>query len=154
MSAAEKFKAAKEIVNKARAEANQIVKEAFSEMAKAVFESNPDLKGFRWTQYTPYFNDGDTCTFSTNSGYPDLFHPKDEANSYDNEDDDAEIGWISDPYWYDEYKDLKSPLRKAYKDVQSFLGEFDDDDFLEMFGDGVRVTVTPEGVDVSEYDHD
>jgi hypothetical protein len=154
MSAAEKFKAAKEIVNKARAEANQIVKEAFSEMAKSVFESNPDLKGFRWTQYTPYFNDGDTCTFSTNSDYPDLLHPKDEAHSYEDEDDDAEIGWIRDLYWYDEHKNLKSPLRKAYKDVQSFLGEFDDDDFLEMFGDHVRVTVTPEGVDVDEYDHD
>lgn len=153
MSAAEKFKAAKEIVNKARAEANQIVKEAFSEMAKTVFESNPDLKGFRWTQYTPYFNDGEACTFSAGSDDPDLFHPKDEANSYD-DDDDAEIGWVSDLWWSGKYKNLQSPLRKAYKDVQSFLGEFDDDDFLEMFGDHVRVTVTPEGVDVSEYDHD
>lgn len=154
MSAAEKFKAAKKIVNEARAEASQIVKEAFSEMVKPVFESNPGLKGFRWTQYTPYFNDGDSCTFSVHSDWPDLLHPKDEANSYDDENEDAEIGWIHDPSYYGKHKNLQSPLRKAYNDVQSFLSSFDEDDFMEMFGDHVMITVTPEGVDVNEHNHD
>ena len=154
MSAAEKFKAAKEIVNKARAEASQIVKEAFSEMVKPVFESNPGLKAFRWTQYTPYFNDGDSCTFNVYSDCASLLHPKDEANNYEDGEEDDGIGWIREPDYYGQWKNLQSPLRKAYDDVQSFLSSFDEDDFMEMFGDHVRITVTPEGVDVNEHSHD
>lgn len=149
MSAAEKFKAAKEVLNKAREEANAIIKEAFSEMAKVVFDNNPELKGFRWTQYTPYFNDGDACTFSAGTDYYDILHPADESNG-GYEDDE----WINDPSWWGEYENLQSPLRKADTEIREFFKTFSDDDFLEMFGDHVQVTVTPEGVEVEDHDHD
>lgn len=32
--------------------------------AKSLFEQYPFLHSIYWTQYTPYFNDGDTCEFS------------------------------------------------------------------------------------------
>lgn len=31
---------------------------------KEIFEEYPELHGFRWTQYTPSFNDGDPCEFT------------------------------------------------------------------------------------------
>lgn len=45
-------------------------KTLFLESAKSVFENHPDLKSFSWTQYTPYFNDGDTCEFSAHTDDP------------------------------------------------------------------------------------
>lgn len=36
----------------------------FKETTKEFFDKNPGITGVVWTQYTPYFNDGDTCEFS------------------------------------------------------------------------------------------
>lgn len=36
-----------------------------------LLEENPDRCGVQWTQYTPYFNDGDACEFSV--GYLEWF---------------------------------------------------------------------------------
>jgi hypothetical protein len=38
----------------------------FKEAVKSVFEEHPNVQSFSWTQYTPYFNDGDACEFSAN----------------------------------------------------------------------------------------
>lgn len=152
MSAVEKFKAAKEIVHKAQLEASKIVKEAFTDLAKVVFAQNPELKGFRWTQYTPYFNDGDSCEFNVHDF--EINHPGDEYNKdrENEEDEDSEYhDWVS---WYDAPEGYTSTLRKAYDSVREFFRQFDESDLEEMFGDHVRVKVTPEGVDVDEYSHD
>lgn len=163
MSNVEKFKAAKEIVRKAQEEANQVVKEAFSDMAKIVFEQNPELKGFRWTQYTPYFNDGNSCEFGVNDF--ELLHPEDQYNELSKYEEEERggyhdcldiikgrvnylLGWYRAPEGY------TSPLRKAYNSVKDFLHEFDESDLEKMFGDHVEITVTPEGVEVDGYSHD
>lgn len=41
----------------------QLVKELLLERSKEIFETYPDIKGFCWNQYTPYFNDGEPCVF-------------------------------------------------------------------------------------------
>ena len=33
------------------------------EFSKDLFDRNPELENFGWTQYIPYFNDGDPCEF-------------------------------------------------------------------------------------------
>ena len=43
-----------------QAEATQLLKEEFKEFFKKV----PEVKVIKWTQYTPYFNDGDPCEFT------------------------------------------------------------------------------------------
>jgi len=48
----------------------ETAKGLFTEMSTELFNENPTLMGFGWTQYTPYFNDGDVCTFRCNSDYP------------------------------------------------------------------------------------
>lgn len=41
-------------------------KVAILEGFKEFFNNHPEAKEIVWTQYTPYFNDGDVCTFSMN----------------------------------------------------------------------------------------
>jgi hypothetical protein len=38
--------------------------EALKEAFKEFFAAHPEAEAVVWTQYTPYFNDGDACTFS------------------------------------------------------------------------------------------
>ncbi len=42
------------------------------------FARNPSASAIRWTQYTPYWQDGDTCTFSANDPELQLFEADDE----------------------------------------------------------------------------
>ena len=51
-----------------RENGKRLVEDSF----KLLFENYPDVEAVRWTQYTPYFNDGDTCTFSVHDGYVKL----------------------------------------------------------------------------------
>jgi hypothetical protein len=39
-------------------------KEALFEAFRQLFAENPQIVEIQWTQYTPYFNDGDVCSFS------------------------------------------------------------------------------------------
>ena len=55
------------ILEKARELKAQLQEQLKSEMTKifpAFWEQNPDIKSIVWTQYAPYFNDGDPCIFS------------------------------------------------------------------------------------------
>lgn len=53
----------------AREAASRLAKDALTKQAEKIFKNYSSLVGFRWTQYTPYFNDGDECTFRVND-YP------------------------------------------------------------------------------------
>lgn len=104
------------------------IEEAFSEACKELFDSNADLKSFGWRQYTPYFNDGNTCTFGS-------YHDTPNINGYD---------------WYDIPKELK-PLSKT---VQSVITVIPTEMLEKMFGDHVEITVTRDGVTTESYDHE
>jgi hypothetical protein len=45
------------------------VQQLFNMQIKELFSKQPVLNSFSWAQYTPYFNDGDECTFSVNREY-------------------------------------------------------------------------------------
>ena len=61
--------------------------EIFLSSFKNLFEETPKLKSFAWSQYTPYFNDGDTCYFSANTDYLTINGDNDDDD--EDEDDDA-----------------------------------------------------------------
>lgn len=42
------------------------------------FARNPSVVAIRWTQYTPYWQDGDACVFRANDPELQLFEPDDE----------------------------------------------------------------------------
>jgi len=109
-----------------------------------IFTTYPNVKKISWAQYTPYFNDGDACIFSVNS-----IMVLDET--VEGDDDDASD--VSDGDWVDIDDGLD---KKRYPLISKLNGvlQRSDDILLQMFGDHVSVVVTPEGMNVEEYQHD
>lgn len=103
------------------------------------FDKNPNIIAVKWTQYTPWFNDGEPCNFNVHT-YDLLFTDisGDECQAYD----------INEDYFTGE---SLSELEDIFESVPN--------EFFEIaFGDhvSVKASVTSESVefDVEEYDHD
>jgi len=140
MSKIDAYKDAQNKVAEARKQAQDVAKEAFAEGAKAVFDAHPRLLAFRWTQYTPHFNDGEPCEFSVHECYVKL------------DTTPANGGDYGDGFEYPCKDKVAGKIRNA---ANQFVDSFDSDDMADMFGDGYRITATREGeVKVDEYDHD
>lgn len=153
----------------------------FKEGVSEFFEVTPEIKVIAWRQYTPYFNDGDTCYFSVHA--PSFF--KDEEMMDEEMMDELYDGDGYNPYqkpsdWtYKEaekkgiYSAYSQAAIDAYEAQVKILGQerIDEvnenidamrkifklipEDCLEiMFGDHSQITVTPEGITVDEYSHD
>lgn len=54
-------------ITKLNAEYREETQKVFGEASEQLFKEIPEIKSFQWTQYTPYFNDGDECTFGVNT---------------------------------------------------------------------------------------
>ena len=113
-------------MNQVREEIKKLGSEAFSEAYAPLFNQYPEVESVSWTQYTPYFNDGDSCTFSV-----------------------RELRINGEEEW--DANESMEALFKIFKEVHNQDNEI----FLQCFGDHVEVTITRDGnVDVSEYSHD
>ena len=142
----------------------------FKETMKEFFDKNPGITALKWTQYTPYFNDGDACVFGVNDVYF-TNAPADELENitawgeYEGEDESV---WVSQNIAYvlnsgsKYYQEEAAKIRAAGgfdedscnlidKMIQS--GEMEDI-MWEMFGDHVVITATRDGFDVNDYEHD
>jgi hypothetical protein len=132
-------------MQKARDEAQN----AFLEELKAIFVNNPDIAVIKWVQYTPYFNDGDTCEFSVHEVIASNYEEVSFWGEYEGEEDEP-----ADLQIYNGYgvaKLISPELDALTSFMQSGLGH----DVLQFaFGDHVSVTVTADGVEVDDYDHD
>jgi len=145
MSTLTEFRSNKIKIKEAREAAKAVVKTLFLEMTASVFSQFPTLKSFGWTQYTPYFNDGDPCTFRSHSSYPSMTFLVDGVEEQ-----------LDNNYGEDDTEDPKTSeeLRNSVKEaLKVFFKDFDEED-LEEFGEG-SVVVTRDGkIDVEDYDHD
>jgi hypothetical protein len=163
-----------------KAEIDKLAKEeggnVIREMMQPIFDLG--ITFVRWTQYTPYFNDGDPCEFGVNADF-ELGWPGGVEDSL------WEIGYRLKeftPYQYwgrseveaermnAEYKqqhdasrdqavnagitaELIEAVKEACKPASDFLNA--NEELLKTaFGDHASITVTPEGIDVDEYQHD
>lgn len=123
-------------LKKMREELSEEFKKKFKVICKDIFEKYPDIIKFGWTQYTPYFNDGDPCVFRYNGMY--VCNDPETADEHIYE-------------WESTYSlDKKYPEIRA---LDKILGS-SSDILLEMFGDHVQIMITPKGIDVEEYEHD
>lgn len=122
-------------------------KKEFAEKVKAelfktsqqLFDAYPKLKSFGWTQYTPYWQDGDTCEFSVNT-YTAII------NGF-NPDSDEEPE-------EEELQDIEE-LESAEPDIKVLLESLNDEAMLIAFGDHVTVTIHRDGrATTEEYEHD
>ena len=128
------------------------------DLAKEFFQNYPEIKLISWTQYTPYFNDGDTCVFRVN----DVYFSNAEGNEVDNitawgEYEGKTEGIFSSTMWGMKYEKITLPeaTSAACEDVSSIINSSEMRDVLqEMFGDHVSIQLTANGFNVSEFDHD
>lgn len=156
----------KEEMKRLRDEARKKVKDFFIKGMNKIFEIYPEVKTVSWTQYTPYFNDGEECVFRAHA---DDFY----VNGYDDwgseiwRASEGEIGekvLLKEEMEYDwvregtsskkVYKTPESRSVKIYSAIEGFLSQLDDDDYKTMFGDHAKIIVRKDEITVEEYDHD
>jgi hypothetical protein len=147
-------------IAKLKAEAQQMASDAFDSFCKEIFEKHPKVESFGWSQYTPYFNDGDTCTFSANVDYISINGEYVDDSKWVNETTVVDWGtWNRDLRIYEgrvevPNLDYDSELSKGADEITEFLRNFDNDFYITRFGDHAEITVSKDGVDVDEYEHD
>jgi hypothetical protein len=125
------------LIDDCNAKVKSAGKAAFANELKTLFDSHPELVAVRWNQYTPYFNDGNTCEFGVGGlAYKTTSTPEDAG--------DLEDGF--DYAWGNE-----SPLLVS---LGEFRKGFIDEVLLAAFGDHVEITATRDGIEVEEYSHD
>lgn len=129
------------------------------------------IHSFGWTQYTPYFNDGDPCIFGIRE--PWFLTVKDVGEDFDIEDFDEYDYEISGHPTLGEVEYSWSVVNgKNVRVIKSYEGEhreswdrcnaldeaIDSDAFdqvlLEAFGDHASVTISRSGIQVEFYSHD
>ena len=107
---------------------------------RAFFDRHPQVDGIRWSQFTPYFNDGEPCYFSVNEPLlliTDLTEEEQRA--------------CDDEFWLGSWNYINS-RRELFEDIPNV---FDEDTLRELFGDHAQVTIHRDGrVEVTECDHD
>jgi hypothetical protein len=132
----------------------------FEEFYKYIFEKYPTLESFGWTQYTPYFNDGDVTIFSANTDYLNINGEYVDGSNWSQKTKVLNWGtWNKDTKKYEgrveeDNVDYDPILTEASNEIVNFLEQFDNDFYLIKFGDHAEITVNKNGVDISDYDHD
>lgn len=128
-------------------------------LMRAVLD-DPTIKAFGWTQYTPYFNDGEPCEFGVGTPWfvgADEEVDLDEVDTYNHElsswgDGHPSLGKRTRDGTYTGSNEASYDRAKALSDALE-AGEFEDV-LLEAFGDHAAVRVTRDGITVDEYSHD
>ena len=142
---------------------NQINKqsyEIFTEFRKEIFDKYPKLESFGWTQYTPYFNDGETCVFSPNTSYIKINGEYAEDTDWISNVKVINWGtWNPTTRKYEDREEIVNEsydedLSNAHDEIINFLSYFDDDFYLSQFGDHAEIVVNKDGFTVEDCDHD
>jgi len=188
MNIADNLKAVTKKADAAQKALKKELQAAFNEAAQAFFVQAPDGTTLTWCQYTPYFNDGDPCTFRVNKLSALIEDPEKIANHAAErktfEDKQAVAKALSEEQrkalgvpleeWEkaspeslcnDEYVSTygaAESIAKYGKDCWDALNQLgawvthkaNKDTMEAVFGDHVTVTITRDGVKVTDYEHD
>lgn len=154
------------------------LREQFPAILKPLFDKSSKINSVGWTQYTPHFNDGDTCEFSVNRDKESLYinctsvydipETKEDLSVYITEINKEEVkeyiskkgySWLKDrkigESSYIQNKDQDFKLVQEIKDFHNILTDIPEELFKDLFGDHVKVTIHRGGnVVVEDYDHD
>lgn len=157
MSAKKRLKLIKKEVQDAKKQAQKKAHEVFHEEVKNLFDKFPELESFSWDQFTPYFNDGDTCEFYSNHGECGWQATIDGEDIEVCQHEGIEYAEACDFDLQDEskWKNIQKTGLKIEKAIASVLSIFEQDDFQIMFGDHITVVVDKSGVKTFNCnDHD
>lgn len=156
----------REARKKIKVEAQSVIKGVFDEF----FEKQPKVHAIGWTQYTPYWNDGEECSFRVNE--IKLFLSEDSAEEDDDDYFEGDQDLVRDRAYYAKNGDQEEldkidtkiaafggieAYKAAVKDfgvVVKILGAIEDEYMEMLYGDHVTVRYTRKGVKVEEYDHE
>lgn len=154
-------------IKKKRKEISNLKKEiitisssVFDEFCKNIFTKYSQLESFGWTQYTPYFNDGDVCVFHANTDYLKINGKFAEESDWYSDKKVVNYGkWNQKLKKYEDREETDNlqynpDLYNACQEITNFLVLFDENFYLEKYGDHAEITITPLGISVDECDHD
>jgi len=119
--------------------------------------SYPQIIGIRWTQYTPYFNDGNECIFGVGEVRVRLAGTPEDGGDYeDGYLDSYNLGEYSRERHEYVYETEEAKQAAAIiNEVGDFIAKIPDDVMKDSFGDHVQITVThADGFIIEEYVHD
>lgn len=137
----EKFSVLRKELEAAKNEARTRGSGLFKEGVQVFFEEYPQIKSFSWTQYTPYFNDGEPCVFGVNKNYYVKL----------NNGEPLEDVWFSNYKKKNNEHDFENQIAEFLDKIFETLPE---EVFLDLFGDHAEITVSKEEIIVEEYDHE
>lgn len=123
---------------------------------------DPTITEFGWRQYTPYFNDGEPCTFSAHGTWvrttADEDVDEDELEMWGH----RSLGKVSggrnkdtgewETYPYEGPDEARFDRCKALE--KAIEGGAFEHVLLDAFGDHANITVRRTGIEVEFYDHD
>lgn len=69
----ERIKELRNKIKECNDEIQSLLPALLKDRANNIFNLYPNIKGFKWRQYTPYFNDGDQCLFNAYTDIHDIF---------------------------------------------------------------------------------
>jgi hypothetical protein len=149
------------------------LRKEFPTMFKELFEKNPRIESIGWTQYTPYFNDGDECTFSVHTDNLNINGENEEEHDSLNEHayetitqeniEEHKLYNKKDEYYsknkVGEYGRFPNPNldRELFEGLEAFksvIQSIPDEFMKELFGDDAEINLTSNGIEVEQYDHD
>lgn len=122
-----KIKELSESVKSLTEQVHKINEMIFKLIVTSLFEEYPELKKFAFTGYTPAYNDGEECTFTLGTDYPDI--NEDCGDDYSNE--------------------VNNQLSDI---VTQYLNILPEEFYNSHFGTNFRVIVTPNDIQIEEYD--
>jgi hypothetical protein len=131
-------------------------KVALKEEFKTFFEQNPEVHTIRWTQYAPYFNDGEPCEFS-------VHEPVFLSAPTDSEDEGGErdVLWAiqrETGSWSRSKHRFTTPreddLLAACEKITSLLQGLPEDLMRSTFGTDVAVNATRDGITTEGHYHE
>lgn len=128
-------------INALKAEVAALQTETFDSATADLFSDFPRLKAITWSQYTPYFNDGDPCVFGVNT--PQFIVDITEDNSVDVDEEFAR------EVIQDEDTDGERVINLDEWSVKNYNGERDqnDDFWLKYYKDKYERSVAVMGED-------
>lgn len=133
------IKAASESYNKLVQDTSVLWKDLLFNFIEEKVKDIPDFLRLQWSQYTPYFNDGDSCEFTVCDPEIYLLDPDEDASDGYNDLEGIEGG-------YYEFKDLMDEIYKV----------MNEDLMLATFYDGYTIAYVKGATTfhITECEHD
>ncbi len=128
------------------------MKVKFVEHSKALFDKYPLMMSFGMPCYTPYFNDGEPCTWEMNDDSEQIYVNDIQGCWADDHAEEEDKAWMFKQKRHG--KVTYYSQGPVYDDCADFFGNLPEDFYEDAFKEGL-ITIYRDGtIKVKNYDHD